>query len=355
MSAYYTGTSASTLIEQYRIDIHPNSLYKTFPLEKNIYKPCMHCHSCMYLIPPPKSAPHRKEYICPTCKHTEGILKCTCEQCENRHKIETITEQFGTTLFQDEKCGEAKTLDSMHLVRKAYLGALLRTYLSPKGLMIDLNGHHTRILAPSSEYSEAILEVLIANKLIIRHTAQNIEETSFMFNRLHPDTLYSVCIDRDGRTEKELLLQLMFPDPIPFREEEDYSLLHLLSDVQTCEAIEYMRYCMAKFNLHAFHVDDRFEFTFSDILLKYSLSQLFNFIYTTVRNLAAYRNQNQNRYIDTAGFIHRGIQTKYEKARKHDWTITDFDRPWDLPQSELSKLLNDMYNKISSTFYSVIS
>lgn len=260
---------------------------------------------------------------------------------DNKHNKDYLNEN------QDEKnfLGNGY-IDELYIIHKVYIGALLRICPLKDQFLIDLNTNSIHSLAPTEEYSNFIIDLLINKNFISPYQTPSRSKQVYIFEDLH-----NICINSIENNQNELLKKLMFPEKVSPMSDDGNILIHYLNELQSYEAIEYMILTIEEFNLYTFEVDERFEILFSRILIYYSESQLFNFIYTAVRNLTAYKSKNPNKYIPMANFIYKGISNRYEKAKLNKWTITDFNRPNKLPQSEVSKIVTDYMLGIGETYF----
>ena len=235
-------------------------------------------------------------------------------------------------------------MDTLSIKDKAYLGALLHASVLKEEAVIDLSQGIPQELAPTQIYREDIVASILKKGTMVVLIEK--EEMCPVYQKL----LYRVHFkDTDKALE-----ELMYPEYV--LESERAEALVLLREVQLYEAIEYMLLILQKFHLPEFRLGQRYRLLFLQILKTYSLGQLFNFIYTAIRNQAAYRQVNTGTYVPLANYIYKKIIDRYEKATLEDWKIMNFDRVWGWQQSELSKLVcNRLMNLGESAFCEVIS
>lgn len=236
------------------------------------------------------------------------------------------------------------SMDTLSIKDKAYLGALLHASVLKEEDIIDLSHGIPQELAPTKTYRENIVENILKKGTIVMFVSK--EERYPAYQKL----LYELHFkDIDKALE-----ELMYPKYVQGSERTE--ALMLLREVQLYEAIEYMLLILQKFNLPKFRIEQRYHLLFLQILKTYSLGQLFNFIYTAIRNQAAYRQVNLGTYVPMGNYIYKKIKDRYEKATLEDWKIMNFDRVWGWQQSELSKLVcNRLLNLDESAFHEVTS
>ena len=237
------------------------------------------------------------------------------------------------------------SIDALEIKDKAYLGALLHTFALKEEIIIDFSQGIPEELAPTQTYREDIVASILKKGIIV--TSEKSEVVAYP---IYQNFLYEVGV----KNIDKILTELMYPEYISINDKEEVYIL--LKEIQFYEAIEYMSQMLQKFHLPVFKFDKRYRLLFLQILKTYSLSQLFNFIYTAVRNQAAYGQININTYVPLANYIYKKIIDRYEKAILKDWDIMNFDRIWGWQQSELSKLVcNKLLNLGDLAFYEVIN
>lgn len=346
-SEYYSGENTKGLTLKYNIDVAPSSLFRTFPLVRTENIKCKYCKIAMYFIPPVKTNRNRKEYICTSCQHKESILGCRCKKClyqkainkeDTRKKKSLQSKKNKETILTTREYPNAPILSMINIKERLYLGALLRTHLHHDCLLIDLNNNSAQSYAPTAEYRDNILIELLEKNIIAPYRI-NKNESAEILEKYMQGELYDICISDIDRNKRELIEELMYPDNSSLS--YLYRDIHILQEeIQINEAIEYMMLIIKKFDFYTFDIQEKYRILFSQILKQYSLGQLFNFIYTAIRNQAAYSKKECHQgYIPIANYIYKSISNRYEKAQDKDWNITSYNRIYEAEETELSKLI----------------
>ncbi len=343
-SEYYAGVNTKELTLKYKIDISPNNLVHTFPLVKTVSEQCKYCKTDMYFIPPSKANKNRKEYICTVCHHKESILGCSCKKCLYQKAIEKADEQKKKSLNNKKnrdtvltirEYPNAPLLSMLGIKERLYLGALLRVHLFHDVLLIDLN------YAPTTEYRNKIFTELLDKHIIIPYKIRKNESSEILEKYLQGE-LYDICISDIEKDKRELVTELMYPENsnLSYLNQD---ILRLQEEIQVNEAVEYMMLIIQKFDFYTFNAEEKYRIVFSQILKGYSLGQLFNFIYTAIRNQAAYSKQRcQQGYIPIANYVYKSISDRYDRAQNLGWNITSYNRIYGAKETELSKLFNSV-------------
>ena len=347
-SEYYAGENTKKLTLKYNIDISPSKLSQTFPLVKTENVKCKYCKVFMHFIPPAKTNRNRKEYICTSCQHREGILGCNCKKClyqkaidieDARRKKSLHSKKNKETIITAREYPNAPMLSMINTRERLFLGALLRVHLHHDCLLIDLRNNNAQKYAPTQEYRDKILADLLEKNIIVPYKIGKNESMAILEKYVEGE-LYDICISDIDKNKRELVAELMYPDNknLSYRYED---IIILQEEIQIYEAIEYMMLIIKKFDFYPFDVEEKYRILFSQILKRYSLGQLFNFIYTAIRNQAAYsKKECHHGYIPIANYIYKSISNRYDRARDKNWNITLYNRIYEAEETELSKLTN---------------
>ena len=340
LCAYYRGEKISSLIQKYNIDISINHFNLTLYLAKTTKTTCPYCKANMYCVPPSKSKKYKKEYFCKSCWHIEGTYNCTCQNCiakkqaiafdkKQKQKIlRKVKNNKDTHILDNDKSIDANILT---LKEKAYLGALLRITPISKNCTFTLQSLELHSFAPSSRYSKKIIDSLLESGIIfeIFFSMRGIE---FALN------IQNICGDNN------LLLDLMYPQNLAsVTADEQENLLKLIREIQIYEAIEYFLHLahdtFSLTNITQEDIEHHFYRLFNIILDSgYSTSQLFYFIYSSLRNFAANNNcmlSDKKAYSS----IYSNMLNLYNKAYQEKWDIQRYNRSYGTESSELFKLV----------------
>lgn len=336
MKAYYGGENVDKLINKYNINIKRNTLYLAFPLKKSDEHVCKYCASAMYFIPPSKRYLNRKEYICTECHHREGPMRCTCKYCVQQEKDETIKRKHKrnfTKNVEDEnpivKNCNGVILEEVSLRHKIFLGAFLRVANPSKNCTISIDNYpNTNEFAPSVPYKNNIIKELLENELLIEINKSKFE-IHYLLN------IQNIC------KGKKHIYNLMYPEKKAVISKE---LFNIIREIQIHEAIAYFaaigRNQFSIDGINQSDIEKKFYYLFMKMLnSNYSTSQLFNFIYSALRNYAAKNNCTSIElpYIEA---IYENISRFFNKAKDENWQIKCFNRAFLIKPSELFKIVS---------------
>jgi len=355
LCAYYRGENISSLIKKYNIDISINHFNLILYLAKTTKVTCPYCKDNMYRVPPSKTKKYKKEYFCKSCWHVKGKYNCTCQNClvkkqsiinEKKQKkqiLKKIKSNKNVHTLDNDKSIDVNTLT---LKEKAYLGALLRNSLPSKNCTVTLHSLKLHSFAPSMEYSQKIIDLLLKNGIIFEMYFST-KGVDFALN------IKNIC------TDDKLLLDLMYPQHLSSMiADEQKDLLELIREIQIYEAIEYfLRLAHDTFsltNITQGDIEYHFYRLFNIILDSgYATSQLFYFIYSSLRNFAANNNCSLS---DKQAYssIYSNMLNLRNKAYQEKWNIQKYNRLYGTKPSELFKLVAfNFLNVGNDLFYEV--
>lgn len=343
LCAYYRGENISALIKKYKINISINNFNLTLYLAKTSKTTCPYCKNYMYFIPPSRSKKYNKKFFCKSCYHIEGKYNCTCRNCiakkqatafeklQQRQKQQILRKfknNTNTGLLDNDKSIDINTLS---LKEKAYIGALLRVAPPSKNCGFTLTRQSLYSFAQSMLYSKKIITSLLDSGSIFEVSSTE-KSIDLILN------IKYICSDNN------LLLDLMYPQNLyNITPSEQEVLLELIREIQIYEATEYFSYlAYNKFsltNITQTDIEHYYHRLFNIILDSgYSTSQLFYFIYSSLRNFAA---KNNCMVLDEKAYnsIYSNMLNLHNKACQEKWNIQKFNRLYSTKISELFNLV----------------
>jgi len=340
LCAYYRGENIGALIQKYNINISIHDFYLTLYLAKTAKYTCPYCKVNMHRVPPSKNKKYKKEYFCKSCWHIEGTYNCTCQNCIARKQaiafeklqkqqiLRKVTSNKDTHMLDNDKSIDINTLT---LKEKAYLGALLRIAPPSRNCTFRLHNVELQSFAPSARYSKKIINSLLASGIIFEMFFST-KGIDFALN------IQNICND------DKLLLDLMYPKNLSsITTDEQEELLELIKEIQIYEAIEYFSHLalntFSLTNITQLDIEQHFYRLFTIIIDSgYSTSQLFYFIYSSLRNFAANNNcMVSDKKVYSS--IYSNMLNLWNKANQEKWDIKKYNRIYGTRPSKLFKLV----------------
>lgn len=195
---------------------------------------------------------------------------------------------------------------------------------------------------PNENYSIEILRQLYRDNILLIDPSSNLSAFNF-----HDDGSFSFSITEViwliNSKENISSLQSMIGEIVCMPEFFDtYSLeiKQLCEEVALQECLAYLDYQLTARHF-VFSPGEKTKAVFNKLLQKYSVAQMYNFIYRACRYTSDEYQKRQISKKQAANLIPGAVQRYGERAEAEGWEITPYKRDFNLPQSELSVVLYD--------------
>lgn len=365
MSRYYSGERVSNLIEEFSLTVPPSRITTLFP---PLVLEDLHCPYCR--MPMLQDAPTRSTLktghgltppFCSSCGHRERP-SCQCIGCDGeRAQRQRAAEEANRCLIAQLRrsslhpCVDINALplrDAVHLV------ALCRVGRREDSDQID----------PLSEHPLALRCTQRASETVVRELYE-LGALDISFSNA-PGT---ICADGHGRTQLDWSAT-RFQLRLGSSAAESIAALHQIEgrlsnrclwlDRWTRETLD-LWYELAIDELLAYlemrMVDHHFEPRFGAktvqvlrmLLEQYSVYQIYNFVWSAVRDAAAYQVRHHTSRQQAANTVIGSCQRRAERALAEGWVVKPFRRDPKVPQSECTVLFANVVTRIGERFLSV--
>jgi hypothetical protein len=211
------------------------------------------------------------------------------------------------------------------------------------------------ILGPTHEYSDAVLSSLHKAGLIAIHGGSDI--SAFVWTGDDPIEFYSRKVfwtvgrnSTDARNfvrRAEAALRAKYW-PLHWLEE----LPEFCEELLVAEALQYLEYVLGEHRM-PFTPGDKTKLVVASTLNDFSLGQLYNLIWRQVQYAAAFYQRKRVSLQHAANTVPGGIQRSADNARSQGWSIKEFNRNFNVPQSAVSRVLFDSALQLGPRLYSV--
>lgn len=367
--AYYTETSVkqSDIIEHYGLTIHQNKLSYVVPpkLEPTVF--CIHCDTPMYYNFPKRSMIMTSELICLSCGHKENIMgDCTCKNC-----ISSREEIFRRVLKQHHDSSTIDCYDHMDPIDQIKFGALLYGFTGGNLVTIDPLGNSAASYTPTTDLTDTYLSDLYARNALLFHKRTPMDSLiikdgkiesyyyfrcKWMLNVVKSCQLYE---DENGNIAtrfaevpeaayESLFIslqsgQFVFTGDYDCIEE---SILHLWQEINFHTALAYLYLKMDEYNLPKKFVGDVIKETVKELSLLYSVSEMCQIIYTSVKSIAAYMQKERVYQKEAVNALANKLKFVHGKMKTGEWQLRGYSRDFDLKRSIIEEYLFDHVTKI---------
>jgi hypothetical protein len=119
----------------------------------------------------------------------------------------------------------------------------------------------------------------------------------------------------------------------------------LWKEVALNECLQYLDLCMNKHSFE-FSPGEKTQRVIENALSTFSTAQVFNFIWGSARNAAAYYMRERIPKRQAANSVVGAIQRRADRARAEGWDVKPYRRDWDCPQTMFSRMFFDVVLQI---------
>lgn len=334
INRYYDGEKVAELINEYNIIYKASNLYTLFPPKVMNDTKCPYCDNSMYRDYGPRNNRHNEVTYCISCGHKYNV-ECSCEYCKNK-KRNIINNEY--------KNNNSKVdINNISFKNRVYLAAFLRGTESKdienEKIVLPLV-KFCRKIAPTQDMEIMIVKTLSREKIIIVDSQSDLDAFSGSLldgdygNRFYVHKVnYILNVDYNS----ELINPNINIDNIDIED-----IAQLWREIALDECIEYLYYQMNRVKFSFSHGDKTIE-VFNDLLDKFSVSQVFNIIYTSITHATRYYQEENISKKQAANSVITRCQAYGERILANGWGIKCFSRPYDCQQSIISELF---FNRI---------
>src|SRR5690606_32799240 len=230
-------------------------------------------------------------------------------------------------------------------VRQAvFLYALIRHSANENLTGLDEFGlAKTELFSPDKDYNYHILKELHDQRIILISPESNLDHITLLDNG---GVQYYI-----ERVKWILPLKETYQNMNQFINELDYvitslnyidkaydDVVELCKEVNLHECIGYLQHTLYEHQLN-FNPGKKTILVLSKALEQYSVAQVYNLIWAAVNNAAAYFMRSHVSKKQAANSVVGNIERRIEKSEANNWELKSFRRLFDLPQSQISRVL----------------
>ena len=355
---YYAGEPIKFLLEEYKINLHPSQLVKSFPRKISDVK-CEYCNKELEI-----------EYLsrtygdmggvprCYQCGHVDSEF-CECQNCLEKQSIkDALVRQKKIDdinyIFKNNS-DELMSFDEISLEDHIFLGALLREGLSEDLKFIKPIEEFENPLAPTEFYKNQIISQLESKNLIKVHEASSydsfytIDTVKKTFSFYRDSVKWALNVEKKGFTYTQVIDLFINPPS----EKEISVYFSLWKEVSVFESLEYLLSNILNVFGVRYKFGDKTLKVLHELVENYSVAEIYTIIYRSTNNalrFKAERGIGSHRAINT--IIGNALNFS-EIARNKNWDLQKYHRSCDCPESALSMFLFDRILKIGNNgFYS---
>ncbi len=191
---------------------------------------------------------------------------------------------------------------------------------------------------PNENYSIEILEQLYDDKILLIDPNSNLSAFDFHDKKFITKVSWLINYKDDISSLQSMIGEIVcMPE---FFDTYSLEIKQLCEEVALQECLAYLDYQLTARHF-VFSPRKKTKEVFKKLLQKYSVAQMYNFIYRACRYASDEYQKRQISKEQAANLIPGAVQRYAERAEAEGWEITPYKRDFNLPQSELSVVLYD--------------
>ena len=357
------------LLNTYNLDIPWNLLHYYFPRKMIESEKCEYCqHNLVFPYISQKENnfepinyklmyDEKHKYICPSCSHKPYDENCNCIHCytkketlrikkikqakqeEEQRKKQLIFEQYG---FK-----EPINYESLTLAQKVKLGTIVKSCMTENLYEFIPISNYKGKLTPNTNYTDNIIQELYRINAIEVSPFSPIN--AFVDNENFPQRFYIYKViyylnieQRETKQKTYNQITIESFDKLNYASNE---VIELWKEICIEECLEYLQY---KFNNieFPFEIGEKTRTTFEQLLYNFSVSQIFGIIKRCIDSASTYYLENNISKKHAANIVISNISKYAERALANEWTLYEYSRLKDLPQSDISSFFFNTVLKI---------
>ena len=351
MSRYYSGERVQSLITEFNLGCGLGEVWRLFPPSTVPDQRCPACNGQLVVRKVSRSrlSLNNEPAQCITCNHMM-TPSCRCAHCNNERaatfsreatKVRAAVDRFSlkhkalaTSPLEPEQLSAESAIALLTLVRCG--GWIDDSTIGP------LSGSSV-LYAP-----EIMIDTLITANLTIPGFVAPSPTSSLDAFRIDEDSIV-------GWSIQDVSWHLLLEMPVRFIERLEALMKemkwpddwkcgaeHLWRQLAVGECIEFAAYCLKQRRLHlpgALAMKQ----LFTNLLQTYSVSQCFQIIWVGAREVTDFLVRKQPNRQHASNYFIGACQRWADRAIAEKWNVKGFRRNYDLPRSQLSHVLHDVF------------
>lgn len=356
---YLTDEKILGLLSEYKIDTSPNKLFNLFPPQEMVGNKCPYCGIPMWMKRKSRSGSNNINE-CYTCNHKSfpgsvcRTVQCCCIQCVTlrKEKMDNIVAQH-RKVINEKYCPHKvspKPYSELSFAQKLILLTLLQLQPSDNCELIQAldDPAIVELFFPTKEMAfNCLTELFSCHALIVdpesKLTAFNEDDGLTSFNMMNVQWIANITFNDMSRSSLKILHSKLYEElhgeVLPQWKQDMHKILFLIAQE---EVLQYLYTEVDGLNF-IFSEHLKVRMVISQLLQKFSVSELYCFVKSAVKHACAYyaKKRTFNKRI-TESVISNKILNLGGRAEKENWTTYKYARKPSLPRSIISKLFFDV-------------
>ncbi len=252
---------------------------------------------------------------------------------EKKHRVQLVNDVsfiLKNHLFDFSKASPGQIIFLLTLIRFS-----ANEELSKLQAYSDIYGIR---FTPNENYSIEILKQLYDDKILLIDPNSNLSAFDFHDKKFITKVSWLINYKDDISSLLSMIGEIVcMPE---FFDTYSLEIKQLCEEVALQECLAYLDYQLTARHF-VFSPGKKTKEVFNKLLQKYSVAQMYNFIYRACRYASDEYQKRQISKEQAARLIPGAVQRYGERAEAEGWEITPYKRDFNLPQSELSVVLYD--------------
>ncbi|MDH9183891.1 hypothetical protein PYL43_04010 [Staphylococcus epidermidis] len=352
MKDYYEGMKIKELLKKYSLDVKITNIVPYFP----DYKTDIECPYCQgYMTASFVSRANEgilKIKKCSICSHTLD-KNCRCKTCREieqskQERLYMLKNNMLKELIVNELEKETIAEKNLNMRQRLYLASVLHCGLTEDTMNLNPIDKIIDYIGPNFNYTIDIFKYLYNTNVILIDEKSPLE--AFTYN-LNDEIITSFSIDKVvyrlnikpyENNYGHMIKRLLYPDESLFNNEFCYELW---KEINLAETIQYFKPHMNKVKFNT-EIGEKTRRTFERIVDNFSLSEIFYIIQKSIANGTKLYQSGEYTKTHAINIVKREISNYSERVLANKWSLTGYNRDYNLPESMLSKILFNNIMKI---------
>lgn len=326
--------SVKSITEEYGIS--SSELLKTVNSNCDAQSTSKSCYLCEL----PYIYKNRKDYIA-NSHDTDGFMCRDCEDFESSRENDEKRHILNQIIDEYQNSCNIKSLSARQAV---FLYALIRHSGNEELTGLDtFVSNNPEPFSPNTDFDNKILNELRRERLILIDPSSDLDHITleengslnFYLNRVKWHIPISDSYSSLSQFTSHLHDHI---SSMTYVENEYSELFQLCQDLNLEECLDYLQYTLNQHQF-SFKPGEKTIRILENILEKYSVSQVYNFIWAAAKNAASYYMRENIPKKQAANSAITNLEKRFEQAQANGWDIKSFRRRYDIPQSQVSRVL----------------
>ena len=354
MARYYRGEAVSSLLKEFQISVKASKLVGLFPPKVHDDQLCPFCFGIsMESDRPSRDARYVTAPACPECRH-QSSPSCACKHCAaaraekqralDDHKREIAWSNFGYLSAPEIVTEEFSLRDAVYLL------AVWRHSSTEDFNFVSPFSDRKPLLAPTHEYRTTFVNHLFGRRLIAVSPESDFDSLIFDPGVTKVAQYYPARVRWDflpgmDTLEKQSGLQSLEEavkgGPWPERWQSEFR--EVWHEIAKHECFEYYEHLLAQRGYESVALGPKTHAVFDQLLKTFSVSQIFNLTWQTVRDVTDYIVRERLPKSHAKNSFIGGLQRKADKAIADAWDVKRSRRDFACPQTVVSSVFFDVF------------